>query len=163
MSGTSIGWTKRHHATVHDYVQSRIKVDELSGCWLWGNGALNSYGWFQYKYETGGAHQKVFELYKGEIPEGKIIRHKCDTPKCVNPDHLEIGTKKDNRRDFMERHPRAKELVSIGQKAGTEGVKRFWARMTPEQRKEFCKQRSEKQMAKYPNWSPSRGGKQVPL
>lgn len=38
------------------------------------------------------------ELFKGEIPEGQIVRHKCRN-KCVNPEHLEIGTYKDNAND----------------------------------------------------------------
>lgn len=44
-----------------------------------------------------------FERFKGEIPEGKIVRHTCDNRICINPDHLILGTHKDNMRDMAER------------------------------------------------------------
>lgn len=40
----------------------------------------------------------------GEIPEGMVVRHKCDVRACINPEHLEIGTVKDNNNDKMERN-----------------------------------------------------------
>jgi hypothetical protein len=49
------------------------------------------------------AHRYLFELYKGNIPEGMLIRHKCDNPRCINPDHLETGTQKDNVHDMVKR------------------------------------------------------------
>jgi len=53
------------------------------------------------------AHRISYRLFKGEIPEGKCVRHKCDVRHCVNPDHLEIGTKKENNQDCLDRNPRA--------------------------------------------------------
>jgi hypothetical protein len=50
----------------------------------------------------------VYTLYNGEIPEGMVIRHKCDNPRCICPDHLEIGTPQDNNRDKVERNRQAK-------------------------------------------------------
>jgi hypothetical protein len=43
------------------------------------------------------------QKYIGEIPQGYLIRHKCDNPKCINPDHLETGTDYDNVQDMIER------------------------------------------------------------
>jgi len=45
----------------------------------------------------------IYSVIYGKIPDGKIIRHKCDEPGCINPKHLEIGTHKDNMKDMLER------------------------------------------------------------
>lgn len=64
------------------------------------------------------AHRVAYELYKGEIPEGKWVLHTCDNPGCVNPDHLFLGNNDDNVADKVsknrqykpkgEKHPFAK-------------------------------------------------------
>jgi hypothetical protein len=66
----------------------------------------------------------------------------------VNPSHLEIGTKKDNRQDFMKRHPRAKELLAEASRIGAIGVQKFWNSMTKSQRKDFVARRAAAQAAK---------------
>ena len=45
----------------------------------------------------------VYEECFGEIPEGMVIRHKCDNHKCINPEHMELGTQLDNIQDMVER------------------------------------------------------------
>ncbi len=73
-------------------------------CIPWhGNIMSNGYGRLKSKGRTYRAHRFVYESTHGPIPEGFIIRHKCDNPPCVNPTHLEIGTHKDNTRDEMVR------------------------------------------------------------
>lgn len=75
------------------------------GCWEWqrsrsrtGYGQCNVGGG---KWEL--AHRVAYKVYVGEIPDGLLVRHKCDNPCCCNPDHLVLGTQKDNMRDCLER------------------------------------------------------------
>jgi len=53
-------------------------------------------------------HRFIYEKFKGSIPKGKIIRHKCDIRNCINPEHLELGTYYDNIQDMVKRNRQAK-------------------------------------------------------
>lgn len=77
------------------------KVVKKDGCWDW-NGVKDKDGYGQVPsgyHKQGKAHRISWMLHKGEIPEGLIICHHCDNPKCTNPDHLFLGEKKDNNAD----------------------------------------------------------------
>lgn len=50
-----------------------------------------------------GTHRLAYETWVGPIPEGHVVRHKCDNPPCINPDHLDIGTQVDNVQDTKKR------------------------------------------------------------
>lgn len=49
------------------------------------------------------AHRVVYEHHHGPLPEGMVVRHRCDNPPCVLIDHLEKGTRADNNRDALQR------------------------------------------------------------
>lgn len=85
------------------------KVNKTSSCWLW-EAALDvwGYGMLNVEGKTTKAHRLSYQIYKGYIPEGLLVCHSCDIPACVNPDHLWLGTSKDNAqdRDTKGRHYR---------------------------------------------------------
>lgn len=76
---------------------------ETNDCIYWGGAVCGDYGRVGVKGKTYLAHRWSYIMKHGEIPKGLIVRHKCDVPLCVNPDHLELGTHKDNSRDMSER------------------------------------------------------------
>lgn len=80
------------------------KVEKTETCWLW-TAALNNsgYGAFAFEGSRWLAHRFSYFIHKGPIPTGMYVLHRCDSPRCVNPDHLWIGTQADNMRDCAEK------------------------------------------------------------
>lgn len=79
-------------------------VPELGNCWVWIRAKHEwGYGHLQVGGRTNTAHRVSFELANGPIPEGMFVLHRCDTPACVRPEHLRLGTPQDNTRDMFEK------------------------------------------------------------
>lgn len=106
-------------------------------CWYWtGSCTKGGYGTFsiQPPRKTLSSHRASYELYKGEIQDGLLVCHKCDNPKCVNPDHLFLGTRKDNAQDCAKK------------KRSLQGTRNHFSVLTEEQVREIRLSSKEKPM-----------------
>lgn len=83
---------------------SKVGLPNENGCQLWlASVDRKGYGQFRTGGRTLKAHRVSYELFVGPIPEGKLLRHTCDTPACVAPNHLVPGSNAENQRDRWER------------------------------------------------------------
>lgn len=106
------------NCSADEYLKHYGWVVTDKGCWEWcGRRATNGYGKAR---RDNSAHRLAYEAWVGPIPEGHVVRHKCDNPPCINPAHLETGTHRDNMSD----------MVSRGRGRGTPGVNHRAAKLT---------------------------------
>lgn len=82
----------------------KYEIDNETGCWNWTAGLFKS-GYSQFYFPPiQRGHQFSYLVYNGnEIKNNEVICHKCDNPKCVNPDHLFLGTAYDNMHDMIQK------------------------------------------------------------
>ncbi len=91
------------------------KVKKTDSCWIWIANVTHGYGHFSYgrnkKQKQDRAHRFSWVLKNGPIPDDLCVLHHCDNRLCVNPDHLFLGTRRDNADDML-----AKERSARGEK-----------------------------------------------
>ncbi len=99
---------------------SKVDIKNIDKCWEW-QGARQSHNYGSVTRGNGTsalAHRVAYTLTFGEIPVGLCVLHKCDNRKCVNPNHLFLGTIQDNNRDKC-----AKNRQSKGENSGRSKLK----------------------------------------
>jgi hypothetical protein len=83
------------------------KIKKTNSCWKWtGHKVYGGYGSLFCGITGKGnisAHRASWMIFKGEIPKGLWVLHKCDNPECANPDHLFLGTCQDNVADMIKK------------------------------------------------------------
>jgi hypothetical protein len=129
-----------YSSSIAERLAARILVVE-GGCWEW-QGSRNTFGYGRISRGSRGsgveaAHRVAWKLAHGPIPDGQYVLHRCDNPPCCNPEHLFLGSLKDNSDDMMskgrgraqipagERHPDARlsdeQIAQMRQVAPTLG------------------------------------------
>lgn len=89
------------------------KVETTDTCWIWTGGRFGTTGygafvvpvptWRGVAWHREGAHRLAYELTIGRVPDDMYVLHSCDTPECVRPEHLRVGTSQDNADDRSHR------------------------------------------------------------
>ena len=121
--------------SVNEKFSRSFSIDPISGCWNW-IGRKNAYGYGLISGEINGkryarkgvailAHRVSWIIFKGDIPEsesfhGTVVMHICDNRKCVNPNHLRLGTQSDNVKDMV-----AKGRKVVGEWQKRKGIDHF--------------------------------------
>ena len=97
----------RYRRSLWDRFHDKVMPEPNTGCWLW-TGATKEHGYGviglgRRDEGTAKAHRVAWRLYRGDIPKGECILHRCDQPLCVNPNHLFCGTLSDNMQDCVRK------------------------------------------------------------
>lgn len=90
-------------------------VHEVDSCWLWTGPQRGTHPWRYGSFQIGkrsiSAHRFAYLLFNGELLPGMVVRHKCDSTLCVNPEHLILGSNHDNTQDMLKRGRHRSELT----------------------------------------------------
>jgi hypothetical protein len=97
----------RLEKTLRERFDDKWEPELNTGCWLW-TGADSRLGYGRMRLpvpeaRTVNATHVAWMVYRGPIPDGVVLCHRCDTPQCVNPDHLFLGTLSENIMDSINK------------------------------------------------------------
>lgn len=95
------------------FIYENTTIDPITQCWNWNKSVTGEgYGQFKKDKKYWTTHRYVFTQINGDIPNGKVIRHICHNRRCCNPNHLKLGSYKDNWHDSKDVH-----LIATGKLA----------------------------------------------
>jgi len=117
------------------YIREHSIWTPFCGCWLWTSGR-NSRGYAVSGRRFNGSQRAsriTFAAFKGDFNDSLYVLHRCDTKLCVNPDHLFLGTQKDNAQDCSTKHRNTKTKLAAHKRMSG---------MSFEERSQFAKQRA---------------------
>jgi hypothetical protein len=94
----------RKQRPLSERLWEKVAKGNSDDCWTWlGSFDSRGYGQFWHDKTVRRAHRVAFELEKGEIPNGLCVLHKCDNPLCCNPEHMRLGSQRDNMQDRYDK------------------------------------------------------------
>ena len=116
----------RYTGPLNDRFHKRYVVNPITGCWDWQGGAHSKgYGKISAEGRSLRASRVSWELHYPDKPIGELcVCHTCDRPICVNPEHLFLGTHKDNAHDAFQKGRRKSRVPKARKFRGFIGPKR---------------------------------------
>jgi hypothetical protein len=100
VSGHKLNWK----GTSEERFWNFIKRGKKDDCWGWvGGKTKDGYGHFSVNKKSVLSHRFSYELHFGKIIDDMSVLHRCDNPPCCNPEHLFLGTQKDNMQDCKKK------------------------------------------------------------
>jgi len=109
-----------------EMLAERSKLNPDNGCIEWMNSrGRGGYGLFELNGKMHMAHKLSYQTHIGPVPDGLFVLHSCDNARCINPDHLHIGTHEDNMREMVERNRSVRGEKHALSKLTTESVLRI--------------------------------------
>ena len=92
-----------YEEVIRNKIKENTKIDE-NGCWIWQKTkTVNGYAKIAWKEKCFCGHRISWKVFRGKIPSGLFVCHKCDVRECCNPDHLFLGTHTDNMKDMHQK------------------------------------------------------------